>query len=212
MRTGIPEMVRGCGYRKIGGLYLVSKDLTFQTCQLMPYPIHLCPCCGAGIKFNRGISWLTGEYFEKELKTKDCEKNCSLECPFQKEKNKKALMWVGEQFYPTPGHFQQEAVRMGISKRIASVPKDLVIGKTWVLVAHRKAIKTLVQKEGNLLEVEEMEPGIFMAFRPQGVEKILTPEMATDEELESLQKRGITPVIVEDHPRHKGSAFGKGAP
>jgi hypothetical protein len=46
------EASRGCGYRKVGGLYLVGSGLTVA-CDRLPLEITTCPVCDCGIKFTR---------------------------------------------------------------------------------------------------------------------------------------------------------------
>ena len=50
------------------------------------------------------------------------------------------LLWIGEQFYPTPHDFMAEAAKMGVSRRIPAVPKDFRVGEDSVLLAHRRTI------------------------------------------------------------------------
>jgi len=40
---------RGCGYRKIGGLYLVGNYIPVA-CDRLPMPIGACPVCGQGLQ------------------------------------------------------------------------------------------------------------------------------------------------------------------
>jgi hypothetical protein len=54
------EHKRGCGYRKPGGMYLVSLGIG-RDCGKLPIPLTVCPCCGAGIKFSRGFTWISDE-------------------------------------------------------------------------------------------------------------------------------------------------------
>ena len=104
------------------------------------------------------------------------------------------LMWIGEKFYPTPADFSSEAAQAGVSKRISQIPKDLVVGETWVLLAHPKTcVKWTVGENGE--QVANYTPGIFHAFIPQRIEYIVTGN-ETLEELESKVKRGITLVNV----------------
>jgi hypothetical protein len=125
-------------------------------------------------------------------------------------------MLVGEKFYKTPEDFMEEARRLGVSKRIPFVPKDLELGKTVLYLAHNKAVEVrepvAVQQatavlentqtsHPRLLEVEKRPGkslGIFTAFIPQRVEKLIWESEATPEELERLTKRGITAVVVPD--------------
>lgn len=51
------------------------------------------------------------------------------------------LMWVGEQFYPTPQHITNEVRGQGLSKRLSlnTIPEGMVPGKTRIFLAHPKA-------------------------------------------------------------------------
>jgi len=125
-------------------------------------------------------------------------------------------MLVGDKYY-TPESFAKEAAAMGVSKRIPFIPKNMEIGKTIVFLAHNKAVKAkvpVVVQEAErfintgdgvvanprLLEAERIKPqlGIFSAFIPQGIEKLIWESEATDKEVKGLKKRGITPIIIKD--------------
>lgn len=67
------------------------------------------------------------------------------------------------------------------------MPKGFVVGKTWVFVAHRLAIS---QSDGSFV------PGIFQAFKPQALEYVVKGT-ETNDELEAMVKRGITPIQIE---------------
>ncbi len=125
------------------------------------------------------------------------------------------IMLVGAGSYPTPQDFVKEALAMGISKRIPFIPKGLELGKTVVYLAHPKACEVkesailqeamaIVEEaqtmKPRLLDAERIEKriGIFCAFIPKKVEKLIWESKATPEELERLQKREITPIIVPD--------------
>lgn len=69
--------------------------------------------------------------------------------------DKHGLLWVGDKFYTT-GSFLKEAMCMGISKRIASIPRGFDFATTLVYLAHNKCIPT----EGESL------PAIFTVFKP----------------------------------------------
>lgn len=192
------EAKRGCGFRKVGGLYLVGEG-PGAACDRMPIPLNVCPCCGEGIKFSRGWTWIQpsrlfeGDHEEQVIFTCDCPTACPACYPsrhFALE-GKAGLLWVGEKFYTTSS-FTEESVRLGVSKRIAAIPNKFEIGKTWVFLAHKKAIN-------------EETPGIFMVFRPRAIEKIVTISESCDKEkMEKLIKRGITPVRVPDgDPDHR---------
>ncbi|GAI85408.1 unnamed protein product, partial [marine sediment metagenome] len=57
-----------------------------------------------------------------------------------------------------------------------------------------------------LLETDKVEKklGIFCAFIPKRVEKLIWESQATPEELEKLEKRGITPVPIPDGDQDHG--------
>jgi hypothetical protein len=175
---------RGCGWRKPGGLYLVTDGLS-RACAKLPVPLTVCPTCHAGIKPARGWTWVDADALVVGamcLNAQGCGA-CPLAYPF----GRAGLLWVGEKYCPTPGDWEREAVLLGVSRRIAAVPNDFVLGETWVLVAHRKAI---LRADGRWI------PGVFHAFRPKAVEYVVRGD-ETDEALEVLKARGITPVRVE---------------
>lgn len=183
------ESARGCGFRKAGGKYLISPG-AWASCGVFPIALENCPCCGAGIKFSRGFSWVSKQILgELKCKSEPC-KHCS---PFFNDDVKKmGLMWTGGKFYPTPADFLKESNMAGLSKRISTVPKELVIGETWILLAHKKAI-VIYDEEGK--KEPEFKPGVFAAFIPMGIEYIVTGK-ETEEELDAMEKRGFTLIDV----------------
>lgn len=229
------EPRRGCGYRKVNGLYLMTEG-PFSGCHRLPIPLTICPTCGHGVKQSRGWTWVNPEdlfpkphcvedgYLSPNAYVEHCQ-FCAMCNPVRfkytierkhdeegKPKEvtvirKAGLLWIGEKFYPTPEHFMREADTMGISRRIHTVPHDFVAGKTWILMAHPKAVK--IEENGE----DRMGPGIIMGFRSDRIEKIITETQAKDEEaMKKLEKRGITPVIVPDNdPDHRGSVHDKEA-
>lgn len=157
------EAKRGCGYRKVDGLYMMCLGKP-ALCDRLPYELTYCPCCGSGIQFSRNTQWIDWEAFagehvwvnEEDVGGDSC--TCDQLCPVcnPREKEKQALMWVGKKHY-SPESFAREANQMGISKRIANLPKDFEPGKTLVFFAHKKCIT-----KG---EEDEMAPGVFMAAK-----------------------------------------------
>ncbi len=205
------EQIRGCGYRKVGALYLCG-EYTPVACDRLPYPLDVCPTCGGGIKVSRGFTKIIPlNLFGYHLGCKDLHR-CVMCYPNDEVA---FIMGVGEKFYKTPGDFVQEAMAMGISKRIPFIPTGMVLGQTLVYLAHPKACEVrepvavqqamLILEESKtrqprLLDSERIEKhlGIFCTFRTQRVEKLVWESEATPEEMEKLKQRGITPVIVED--------------
>jgi hypothetical protein len=113
------------------------------------------------------------------------------------------LVWIGEQHYPEPEDFLEESRAMGISRRINSIPHGFVVGETWVLLAHIRAVQPTAEEMAQYIgngggEKPKAKPGIFSAFMPDRVEQVVTPDEAEDDEfIEKLEKRGITPVMVK---------------
>lgn len=181
------ESERGCGYRKGGGIYLVSDGIGSVCCKL-PMELTVCPCCHGGIKPARGFTWVTTSLFASVPCFEPDQLNL---CPMNLPADiRVGLLWVGEKYYPTAQDFTREANAMGTSKRLSAIPKDIEVGKTWVYLAHRKAVAKVTEKG----EVEFF-PGIFRAFRPDRIEYVVKGTETT-EELEKLEKRGLTLVKV----------------
>lgn len=207
------DNLRGCGYRKPGGIYLIGPPLGASCCKL-PHPLDICPCCGQGIKPSRSWTWidpgaLFGDKPCTDPSTKmiaedylQIGKKCPLEFP--EKLGRAGLLWIGAEFYPTPADFLKEAAKMGISRRIPHVPRDFKLGETWVLLAHQAGIVTkepvleLVDEElvdtGKTISIEKS--AIFSVFRPSALEYV-TKGNETQDELEHIIKRGLLPVKVE---------------
>jgi len=209
------EPRRGCGYRYVGKLYLIGVGLG-KVCHRLPLKLpEVCPCCGEGIKFHRGFQWIDPQRIFGFCP--DCTSSttplCDPNCPVCNPPEKVGLMWVGERYYPRTIDFTLEAERLGISKAIATIPKGLELGKTWVFLAHKKAVAEQVEDENTLTGYrEELVPGVFYAFRPVRIEMLIKESDATEENLEKLKRRGITPVIVPDNweeMREEAEARGK---
>jgi hypothetical protein len=213
------EKKRGCGFRKIGGLYLVGGYIS-TPCDRLPIPVGHCPVCGQGIKLSRGMTeidpfqlWGMHEECKDEIRPCFC-------CDPKSELA--YIMTVGAKYY-TCDSFIAEAKKMGISKHIAAVPKKLKFGETVVYLAHPQAIINMIscseeEAIGILLEYHgnknqprlvnadkiEYKPGIFCAFIPQQIEKLVRQKDYTPENIEAHEKRGITliPVAKKDEKRH----------
>lgn len=105
------------------------------------------------------------------------------------------MLWIGEEHYATPGEFLAEGAQLGFSRRIAKLPNGFKIGETWVFLAHRKAKPGLV--EGKLFDKEPgFLPGIFLAIRPQRVERIVW-QSEHDHFFETLKLHGSMNVMGE---------------
>jgi hypothetical protein len=190
------EPRRGCGYRKVGGLYLVGPKLGDDCCKL-PIPLAVCPTCNQGVKQTRGWSWID----PRPWLTEPCSLRKPL-CPAATPAllgDRVGLLWIGRAFYKSPGAFMHEASVYGVSRRISGVPRGFKVGEHWVFLAHPEACWT----------GENKTPGIFSIFRPTAIEKILTESQAADKDVaDDLLKRGITPVVVpDDDPDHQGTVY-----
>jgi len=117
--------------------------------------------------------------------------------PEQYNLDKYGLMWVGSQYY-TPESFIKEAQTMGVSKRIAKIPKDLKLGETWVLLAHPKVPFNSSIENTPLKSEPAYKKAIFYAFIPQRIEMLIWKSEATTEKIRKLEEQGITPIIVDD--------------
>ena len=82
---------------------------------------------------------------------------------------------------------------MGISRKLARLPKGFLLDDTIVFLAHRKAVAHY-----ELGREPIFTPGIFAAFRPYVVETVVTEEQAKDEDaMKLIMSRGINPVVIE---------------
>ena len=212
------EAKRGCGYRKVSGLYLVGGGVGIP-CDRLPFELTVCPCCSQGIKPARGFTWVDvaklfqGPHmlpinlqFTPPEKTFPCYCHGS-QCPlcFSPEiMGKAGLLWIGEKFYKTPQQFVAEGVSLGFSRRIKAVPQGFKVGETWVMLAHASAIEEF---SGDGLSTQhKFKPGIFYVWLPQRLELILNESQRNSPEAEAAEKRGITPIFVPDSdPDHHGN-------
>jgi hypothetical protein len=187
---------RGCGWRKIGGIYLMSEDAPYG-CARLPIPLEKCPCCGRGIVPARGFTWVRADELLRAspacplAETRQCRS-----CPINQITfggiGQAGLIWIGEKYYPTVDHFVRESMNLGVSRRLAHLPHDFKIGETYILLAHKRAIV------GPFKAGERMttKPGIFWIFRPSRAE-IVVRGNEPDEKIERLLKRGLIPVVIE---------------
>lgn len=192
------EAERGCGFRKVGGLYLCGEGQSI-VCDRLPYELVVCPTCGAGVKFSRGFQWLDWKRYARTHEIVDGNCDCPLDlCPMcfpGLHPQPYGLLWVGEAYYD-PETFIKEALEMGVSKRIAAVPRTLKLGETWILFAHIKACGERRSEEPPF-KLEGI-PGIFYAFRPQRLELLIWQSEFTHDKAVELDKKGITPILIPD--------------
>lgn len=190
------EGPRGCGYRKEGGLYLVSGGVG-RYCGALPIELTVCPCCHHGIKPSRGWTWID---LSALAAVRGCERpeGCG-DCPIADAKIQKCgLVWIGEKYYKTTKEFASEAEKMGVSRRISAVPRDFKLGETWVALAHRHAIEA----EFKLEEKPSYKAAIFHVFKPTHIEYIVK-KGDSEKKLEDLEARGISLVKVVREPEEQ---------
>lgn len=221
------EPARKCGYRKVGGLYLVGGVLS-APCDRLPFLLDICPCCGSGIK--QAQTWITpaklfgpAHWIETEITPSDSDvpvKNCacSLWCPMCHSKqifwddSKATLLWVGAKHY-SPAEFLQEGAELGVSKRINTIPRDFEIGKTWVFFAHPDAIEMKAidafpeaVEEGEGFAPDDLVdmPGIICVIKPSRIERIVKQSKYDDwhavDSAERLNGQGF--MYVGDQQEH----------
>lgn len=102
---------------------------------------------------------------------------------------------------------------MGVSKRIPEIPSWLILGKTWMVLAHQKVPKELMPLHSKMYpdlqfdkialrtqEPTEFMAAIFYAFKPQRVEMPVWKGDLSDAEIQKLEEQGITPVLLDKTP------------
>lgn len=173
------EAVRGCGYRKTGaggvGIYLMGQGV-FEPCERLPFPLHVCPTCGEGVKPSRGWTWTD----PRELFDPAAEPRCTADdfsgfphahylcwaCSPREERA--GLLWIGEAHYATAREFLEEAATMGISRKVSALPRGFEPGRTVVYLAHRKAAQG-EDDDGEPVAV----PAVFTVFKPERVDLVV---------------------------------------
>jgi hypothetical protein len=219
------EAKRGCGYRKVGGLYLVGSGGGIA-CDRLPIAIEICKCCGQGIKQTRGWTWVDiaglvgGDHFiatdvngqkhtaeeggRTALYACGCHQSCPL-CHNVASMGRGGLLWIGTQFYSSVEMFEAEVKALGVSRRITTLPRDFKLGETWVLLAHPKGV---IKPCGDLQA--KYVPAIFRVWKPERIERIYKEGQRDSEAVQADIKRGITPVFVPDNDKdHQGSVYDK---
>lgn len=215
------EAARGCGFRKIGGIYICA-DSPSEPCERLPLPLLHCPTCKQGVKHSRGFSWITREYLFAHANP--CDPIRAIEhqhdaCPVCKPSllahdqpgDKSGLIWIGVQHY-SPGQWLDEALELGVSRRVPAIPRGMVIGKTRVFAAHKHGLnlqKKLMEGAPEIEKGDLTKPAVIHSFIASSVEVIVTDSLLRREQageekwLTKLIKQGATPVAVpEDDADH----------
>lgn len=239
------EPERGCGYRKAGGLYLVGGGVG-EPCERLPIDLSTCPCCKRSpIRQQQGIEPAGVQYIFGQALPCDRGDQAAADqghhgrCVLCNEKlmaeadpsDEFFVLWIGKQYYSTPADWTKEANKLGVSRRMSSIPKKMVLGKSWVLVAHPEVTKSEcpdcegkgfvaaeakdTPKECEACEGKrfKMNPAIFHCFRPRAIELVVTPSMRKQAWVKKLvKKNGVELVEVpEDDPDHAPKAKRKSA-
>jgi hypothetical protein len=173
------ELRRLSGYRRIGGLYLTG---TLYKWPGKPVQIMPCPTCGVKIGLSRNLTRITEAYFHMLTG--------ALEAP----SGSNYLAFVSKHFYPKVEDFEKEALERGVSKRVPFVPKDLIIGRTCIYLAHEDA--------------SGLSFSIFGWFIPNQIEKLVWESKATPALYKQLLSAGVHVVTIKDgdidHAAYKG--------
>ena len=228
------EPARGCGYRKIGGLYLVGGGVGIP-CDRLPLLLDVCPTCGAGFHRARGWTWVgvdklvqgpheiklpyivAGDWPSPNISCPETER--CIFCGHPEQMGRAGLLWIGEQFYATPEEFLAEGRALGFSRRIKAVPRGFKLGETYVLLAHSKAIRTeeydaeaLAESEVGCPFITRWKPGVFYVWLPSRLELIFKESDRGSEKVADAEKRGITAIYFPDEDiDHQGSLWKENA-
>lgn len=218
------EAKRGCGYRKVGGLYLVGGGIGIA-CDRLPFELTVCPCCSNGFKPTLGFTWIRPSLLFEGAHVIQTSDDGSIPCPERSwisgskkgcwlcndpsKFEKAGMIWIGERFYKTPQDFIAEGVAHGFSRRIGRVPHGFKIGETPLFLAHRKAVQSSEPdvKKGKLFSDK---PGIFYVWIPTKLEMIFKESARGTDEVKAAEKRNISPVFVPDNDKdHQGRVYDK---
>lgn len=169
------EEKRGCGYRKPSkdgvGIYLMGAPYG-EACERLPFPLTVCPCCGAGIKFQRAWRWIDPRRVFAPDIAPLCDgqpghhHNACVMCTPELAGGQAGLKWIGSKFY-SPHSFTREARQRGISLKIPAIPHGFEVGRTFVYLAHLNAYVDWASDD------LEGQPGVFMVFRPSRVDLVV---------------------------------------
>lgn len=214
------EAKRGCGFRKVGGTYMVSGKL-LSPCDRLPFKLSVCPCCGEGYRPSRNLRRVNPSLMFKGSHVPcQCRTTCFVCNPPATDKTGHYLEWVGGSFYKTPEDFTKEAKRLGISRRLKTgIPRDLVVGESIIFLAHRNVVTSnnVKKTKGSEGGFTVTEPAIFSAFVVSALEHICTeseltkvnnciskgtkPRAKRIKQLFRMQSNGVKLVAVPDNDK-----------
>lgn len=128
------------------------------------------------------------------------------------------LMWVGGKFYSIES-FVTEAKNLGVSKRVAHYPDDVMVGKTRIFLAHdvSKLVKvrdwkaTRGEKKGQVIPVLRPKwtprgPVVFGYFVVSSKESVVRPERGLSD---LCGRKGATAVMVAEAEQEPERASGR---
>jgi len=228
------EAKRGCGYRRVGGIYLIGGIMN-APCDRLPITLHVCETCGAGIKVGKGFTKINpfklwGNHPD-EIDPKEAvilpsggsamvEEHVHCHDPLScyvcyPTDGVGFMMRCGEKFY-TMDSFMNEARAMGVSKRIPFIPRELKVGETPIFLVHKKAgWKYEDVPDGKNGQKRMVVPcdGIFSAFIPMRIEQLVWEKdlrgKKGDKLRADLEKRGITIVPIKNGDKDHAPKGGK---
>lgn len=212
------ETERGCGWRKIGGSYLVCDGFDMP-CDALPIELSPCPCCSFEVHQARSMQPIHAGYLASLLKDHKCQEGficgvCSFATEYYKikamspkEREEKGLvlpekfylMFVSKEFY-TPESFVAEARKQGISKRIAanSLPKGFRVGKDFVFLAHSEVKYAVFGNEPSVVVAPDGE----LCDGPRPVEFLYKTAIFyafMPQRLELVLWKGTDPQMIADY-------------
>lgn len=184
------EEKRGCGYRQVGGTYLVGGVFS-APCDRLPFPLEPCPYCGQRVKLTRSFTQINPiSFFGNHEQCEDKLHPCIMCDP---PNSPCYIMLVGNRHYTTKS-FIEEGEKLGVCKRVPYIPTDFELGKTVIYLAHLRAFPG--RKEG------EEKSGIFSAFVPTKIERLFWESELKgkkgDKLKANLEKSNISPVAIPD--------------
>lgn len=193
------EPARGCGLRVIHGLYLFGWGQSV-ICDRLKLLLEECKVCGQKIEFSRGISKLDAYKLFGEHENCKCEAGPTCPICHPEEDGSYFLMWVGSEY--TEESFIEEAKKMGFSKRIPWIPKDFILGKSWLFLAKKNNTEVKLGKIVNKRGRKPMASAIFYAVQPEAIHYLIKEEEATEKYVQELEEQGITPITVPKEFEH----------
>jgi hypothetical protein len=108
-------------------------------------------------------------------------------------------MWVGGVYYPTIKHFTDEAKRLGISKRISSVPDDLVLGESRIYFAHAQRIDR-IEADALMSKLTKNQCARLMSLCKKIIKYDITPQTIDAHKDVKRELRACVENIRQDHP------------